>query len=460
MSLRTFDLNIEEVLENWEIEHAIREIIANAIDERKLSNTKEIKVYKDTKSNWHIRDYGRGIRIENFTMNENDEKIKSELDITGKFGVGLKDALATFNRHGIRLIIGSKYGKFRLKKRSKHGFDDIETLHIEYDSRPLKMQGTEFVFNGASEDDIRKARNFFIDFSDEEILEYTEYGQILRKNNPICRIYINGVAVADEPNFLFSYNIVNLTKSMKKKLNRERVNVGRSMYTERVKSILRNAKSEKIKEMLIDEVKKREIGNQCDEIKWTDINHLALKYMSDANKVVYFTQSEVHEHSDLVDDVYSNGYDVVVVSEEEKNKIRDEEKKSLKTIEEYSKEYNDSFQYNFIDRKSFTEAERQVFDMIPEILSLIDKSVDSVPNIMISELIRVTGNADGVWDATVPAIVIKRSALSSIDSFSAVLLHEIAHAATGTQDKTREFENVLTDYLGLVVSRAIEQKTM
>lgn len=182
--------------------------------------------------------------------------------------------------------------------------------------------------------------------------------------------------------------------------------------------------------------------------------------MSDANKVVYFTQSEVHEHSDLVDDVYSNGYDVVVVSEEEKNKIRDEEKKSLKTIEEYSKEYNDSFQYNFIDRKSFTEAERQVFDMIPEILSLIDKSVDSVPNIMISELIRVTGNADGVWDATVPAIVIKRSALSSIDSFSAVLLHEIAHAATGTQDKTREFENVLTDYLGLVVSRAIEQKTM
>lgn len=31
MTIRIFDLNIEEVLENWEVEHALREIIANAL---------------------------------------------------------------------------------------------------------------------------------------------------------------------------------------------------------------------------------------------------------------------------------------------------------------------------------------------------------------------------------------------------------------------------------------------
>jgi hypothetical protein len=39
LGIRSFDLNIEEVLENWEIEHALREIIANALDEQVISNT-------------------------------------------------------------------------------------------------------------------------------------------------------------------------------------------------------------------------------------------------------------------------------------------------------------------------------------------------------------------------------------------------------------------------------------
>ncbi len=30
---RSFDLNIEKILEDWDIHHGIREIIANAIDE-------------------------------------------------------------------------------------------------------------------------------------------------------------------------------------------------------------------------------------------------------------------------------------------------------------------------------------------------------------------------------------------------------------------------------------------
>ena len=31
---RYFDLNIEEILDNWKIHHGIREIISNALDEQ------------------------------------------------------------------------------------------------------------------------------------------------------------------------------------------------------------------------------------------------------------------------------------------------------------------------------------------------------------------------------------------------------------------------------------------
>ena len=42
--VKEFDLNIEKILENWENYHAIREIIANALDEQVLTNTRDIEI--------------------------------------------------------------------------------------------------------------------------------------------------------------------------------------------------------------------------------------------------------------------------------------------------------------------------------------------------------------------------------------------------------------------------------
>ena len=54
-----FDLNIETVLEHWEVEHGLREIIANALDECTLSGTDPITIAKDNTGRWHIQDYCR-----------------------------------------------------------------------------------------------------------------------------------------------------------------------------------------------------------------------------------------------------------------------------------------------------------------------------------------------------------------------------------------------------------------
>ena len=58
---RKFDLNMEDVLDDWEIYHAIREIIANALDEQVLTKTKDIEITKED-SVHKIRDFGRGLR--------------------------------------------------------------------------------------------------------------------------------------------------------------------------------------------------------------------------------------------------------------------------------------------------------------------------------------------------------------------------------------------------------------
>ena len=236
--MRRFDLNIEKVLEDWETYHAVREVVANALDEELLTKTRDIEIFQDEKKCWHIRDFGRGIKYEHLTQKENEEKLRHS-NLIGKFGVGLKDALATFDRRGVKVYIKSRFGEITLDRSEKHGFEDIVTLHACIsDPSDHQFVGTDFVLDGCSAADIDKGKALFLRFSGETVLERTQFGEVLTKSSPSSRIYINGVKVAEEENFLFSYNITSLTAAIKKALNRERTNVGRTAYSDRVKSIL------------------------------------------------------------------------------------------------------------------------------------------------------------------------------------------------------------------------------
>jgi len=158
--MKKFDLNIEKILENWETSHAIREIIANALDEQLLTKTKEVEIFKNGNS-WLIRDFGRGVQYTHLTQNENQEKLKST-SVIGKFGIGLKDALATFDRKKIKVIAKSKHSQITIAKSEKEGFKDIITLHaIIEDPIDPKFIGTEFELVGATDKDIEDAKNLF-----------------------------------------------------------------------------------------------------------------------------------------------------------------------------------------------------------------------------------------------------------------------------------------------------------
>src|ERR1700716_3925228 len=126
---RDFDLNIEKVLEGWTVSHAIRELIANALDEQALSGTDEIEIASAGDRTWQIRDFGRGLQHTHLTQNENAEKRQREPEVMGRFGVGLKDALAVLDRRGVSVTIRSAHCEISLVHRSKSGFSDVTTLH-------------------------------------------------------------------------------------------------------------------------------------------------------------------------------------------------------------------------------------------------------------------------------------------------------------------------------------------
>jgi hypothetical protein len=460
---KAFDLNIEKILEDWEVYHALREVIANALDEQQLTKTREIEISKDKEGCWRVRDYGRGIKYEHLTQKENAEKQKNP-NVIGKFGIGLKDALATFDRHNVSVLIKSKYGNITLGKLKKHGFEDIKTLHafILPPSNP-NFIGTEFSFKGISDKDIEKAKDLFLRFSGEPTIEQTKYGDVLRKKDTIARIYINGVKVAEEENFLFSYNITALNEVIRKALNRERSNVGRSAYSERVRSILTSSGSKEIAHDLADDLKNYDTGQIHDELKWLDVQEHAVKILNSLEKVVFLTAEEISNETMMVNEAKQAGYQIISIPSNLKDRIQGQTDISgnpIRDLGQFSIEYTESFEFKFVELKDLKKEEKKIFDRTEEILSLVGGKPKVVKEIKVSETMRKQlgsfVEAEGVWEGGKGRIIVKRSTLWSIEMYAGTLLHEVAHALSGTRDVSREFECELTQIIGMISSKAMQ----
>lgn len=464
-SIRKFDLNIEKILEDWEVYHGIREVIANALDEQLLTNTKDIDILKGKRNEWHIRDYGRGLRYEHLTQKENLEKLKNP-NVIGKFGIGLKDALATFDRKGIDVSIKTKFGEITLGKSEKHGFEDIVTLHAYiYPPVDPQFQGTEFILEGVTQSDIDNAKNLFLKFSGDFTLEKTQYGDILKKGDITGRIYINGVKVADENNFLFSYNITSLTKSIRKALNRERSNVGRTAYTPRVKNILLSCTTRTVAEELVNDLKNFSSGTTHDELNWLDIQEHAVKILNAEEKTLFITSEELIYSSSAVDEARDMGYKILTIPKNLRDRIRgntDVAGKTMVDLDQFRVVYTDSFTFNFIDISKLSKTERAVYQLTNKIFELIGGKPRMVKEVNISDKMRsdfsLNVDTTGVWEPSSGRIIIKRSQLKSIESYSGTLIHEIAHAKSRAPDSSRHFELELTRLSGVLCSNTLKRE--
>ena len=461
--MKKFDLNIEKILENWEVKHAVREIIANALDEQNLSKTTDIQIFKRN-NEWIIKDFGRGLKYEHFTQKENDEKLSAN-GIIGKFGIGLKDALATFERKGVSVRIFSKHGNITLGKSQKSGFDDLVTLHAYIsESTNLYMSGTEFHLSNVSDYDIEEGKKLFLKFNNEMVIETTRLGSVLKKSGTQGKIYINGVLVAVEENFLFSYNIVFINTQLRKAINRERTNVGRTAYAGIVRLILLECESEEIGKELSDDLSRFSYGNSHDELKWIDVQNHAAKILNKYKKVVFVTSDEIQQGTDLVEEARQGGANVVVIPTNLRDKIAEENKNEdddnkVRIFQQFVQERSNNFEFKFVKEYNLEFDEIKVFRLKDKIFEIIGGKPYQIQSVVISETMGkdpVTFyQMEGLWEGQNSRIIIKRSVLQDKQRFCGVLLHEIAHARSGASDATRAFESELTRLLGIFASKAL-----
>ena len=460
-----FDLNIERVLEHWTVAHAIREIIANALDEHVLTGT-AIPEIRKVDGVWHITDFGRGLRREHLTQNENREKLRSDR-VIGKFGVGLKDALATFDRHGIGIQMRSAHGDITIGQAAKHGFKDIVTLHA-FIAAPgnRHMAGTDVSLAGVEDADVELAKGFFLYYSGDTVLEETRHGQVLaRAPKGKARIYVRGLHVAEEENFLFSYNITRLTAPLRKALNRERTNVGRGAYSDRVKAILLDCTTSEVANPLAEDLALIEQGRAHDELTtWTPVAVHACQVLNSLQRVLFVTARELAAGSSLITKAREDGCRLVVVPDTVATKLRglvDLMGHPVRDLATYRGEWNDSFTFDFVAPSQLTAGERVVYKQTDAVLRLaVSRPESKVREVRISTTMRLDrGDREcvGLWVADEGRIIIRRDQLAALSQYAGALLHELAHAMSGADDESAEFETTLTEFLGKLAGAMVAE---
>jgi hypothetical protein len=458
-----FDLNIERVLEHWPVANAVREFIANALDEFYLTSTPEPIIEKQPDGTWFIEDFGRGVRYEHLTQKENPEKLKHPA-VIGQFGIGLKDALAVCDRRNIGVVLRSRHGDIRTARLPKSGFADIVTLHglIASPSEPNRS-GTRVELSGIKDADVDAAKSFFLRYSGDQLLESTKFGDVFAKplHARAGRIYVKGLLVAEEPNFLFSYNITKLSAALRRALNRERTNVGRSAYSDRVKEILKECRSTEVVGPLATDLGRFVSGRMHDELSWKDVAIHACRVLQTLEKVVFITPWQVGLA--FVEYAEQDGYRAVVVPEDIARALgglTDLDGNPMLDLNSFREQWNDSFVFTFVDPSDMSTDEQAVYLLKDSIIALagLKPPQCGVKSIKISETMRLNddgGQVLGIFDSQEGLIVIRRDQLATAPAFCGTLLHELEHAASGHGDLSLGFEEALTKRLGVVTSRSL-----
>jgi len=467
-----FDLNIGTILQEWTVANAIRELIANAMDEELLgADVRKSDITLSDKTAI-IRDFGRGLRVEGFILNEDSVK-RDNVRAMGKFGFGLKDAIATLYRHGIRVRIQSTYCDLTVATAEKTGVDDLASLHMVGSDTSDVQLGTRIELEPVSAKDFAQARAFFISLKGSRCVWSTPFGSLYERipGKSAC-IFFNGFQVATDDGCLFDYDIVP-TAGMREHLSRERNWLGRTVYRERIIRIVTAAAAEgassEVAALLADHMSQRGDGRQlerthCWELELKDIQLVAGECLARTRRnhtgqstVVFTTTEQIQKQPHLVDEARSAHRELKIVPQEVYNSLNDPKRSSVVTFDRFHREIAEKSEAKLTDMATLTAEERRVFDLRHDILGMLPWQPPGGIDILVAdELYRPTMDICGMHSPSDKRIYILRTQLQRVSSFAGTLVHEFCHSVSGRPDVDKVFESYLTMAVGATCERALQ----
>lgn len=445
-----FDLNIKRILTTWQVPHACRELVANALDEHVLCGldpkTVVISLHNDRLM---IKDQGRGITKFHFVQNESTEKVENFKDsqIIGHFGIGMKDAVAVLARKERTLEIKCRHGRYTFEYKNKYGHDDITTLHvIIHRDVPSDFVGTEITVHSITEEELNKTKDLFLMFSKKRVLFQCEYGQVLTNEGETSSIYVKGLRIDENQQFQFSYNIHEPNKGLRDKMSRDKNSISMGVYSAIVKKILTSTTK---RDPLYREIEKFILGKHTKDLK-TDIGYkdVTVHFTKNMEAKIIVTQEQWKARPHVYDEIKDKAQ---VVSKEQYEIISRSADRRCRTIDEIisiGTEYDDEINYDDMsaDEKVTFDQGNEVIRSHPDIFGSL-----SIPKIV--QNLKLRGSrVNGVCDNG--KIYINYDQLKTGEyAYFGTLAHEHAHKKSGALDCTSAFEHCLTQMLGKCIDQ-------
>lgn len=434
------DLNIQKILQDWKISDALRELIANAYDEAKLSKTKQPSIsYNDLTKEVTIKDFGRGIRPEHFTQNENREKNESSI-VVGKFGIGLKDAISVLYRYQKPLVFKTSHNTFWPAEDFKTGTTDkIKTLHMEYDNNTIP-EGTEIIIGDIKKSDYDEAIANFLENLHLEKIASSKKGEIYKKDG-IASIFYNGMKISTDENFMFSYNILEANTKLRKSLNRERKMISRDAYRDIVISILKSCIN-KDNQYLINLILEN-TNDSNNEWSFVDIQKLVFKN-SDRNLIA--VSNEDLENPAFITYAKEQNRELIYISSSNYNSICNDSSTVNNSIDKFGYDFVNNYKTEEVSEHELTSQEKNnwswAIKKVNELAKIWPLWKFDFPRTKIY-IIKDHPNANGI--SSFGRIEIVKRVLSDKAKLFNTLIHEICHTTSNATDATIDFENMLTE---------------
>lgn len=191
-------------------------------------------------------------------------------------------------------------------------------------------------------------------------------------------------------------------------------------------------------------------GGGHDEMNWIDVQLYVAEQLSRKNdKLLFITGDEAVNRRMEVSDAQDDGYQVFIVPDKLKEKAK--EIRTVLTLEKYNQNKNNAFSGDALNISDLTAEEREVYNLMPEILAFMGGLPGIISSVKITEELYTdekNSTTLGLWDSLTRTVWIRRSQLGSIEKFAGTLIHECTHAASRCGDVSRAFETALTENLG------------
>lgn len=433
-----------DYIPNWGVVDALKEFVSNAID---ASGDKGI-VFKWENGICEITDTGSGLKRENLLIGNSESRSVGKK--IGNFGEGLKLACLSLARAKCSVHIDTVGFSIdaTLQKSSKFNAE-VLVMKIQENTRE---KGTS-IFVHSTEQQFLNTKKLFLCFDENKKAVDKAEGIYV---GGTTGLYVNGVLIC-EINSCFGYSY-NITDSFAKhNLSRDRKSFSQSYYRSgQVFKMLTDIKN--------DEEMKKILKTMCDgKEESSAIFNNMYSIQSSCAKRWLKVAKEVYKDCCLP----SNNTESTLVAEDSNLRV-------LKNIPDTLRKFLEGIKFPKAEeavREKAAQEKRETAiprnQLSPEervVLEKIDKMVATEFGTSMPQKIKIVACLDetpgsmmtyGMYDPCKDTVYLIRALLRS-DSMAhayGVAHHEFTHRKGGHSDRTREFENDLTNAIGELLTR-------